>query len=249
MKQLKSFLSGVQFLTRIPCPTFTFESIYFVQALLYYPVVGLLIGAILVGEHYILSPFLTAPILSVILLISYVLITGGLHLDGLTDTADGIFSHRSRERVLEIMKDSRVGAHGVTAAVVTLLFKYSLYLELSTKLSYPLFLSAFILSRWGMVLLIHYFPYLRAEGLGKLYAEGNTKKQVLGSTLLTLLFLMILNWKIGLILIALVCLATWVYGRLICNFLGGFTGDTYGAYAELTEVYVLLLALLILSLM
>ncbi|WP_227766485.1 adenosylcobinamide-GDP ribazoletransferase [Zhaonella formicivorans] len=245
MGQFKIFCAGIQFLTRLPCPTFPFKKEYFVDALQYFPVVGLLIGAILVIIHYFFSQLFSTAVTSVLIIFVYVLITGGLHLDGLMDTIDGLFSHRSRERVLEIMKDSRVGAHGVTGAIVLLLLKYSIYLELGLTIFYVAFLQILVLSRWSMVFLIHYLPYLRTEGLGKMYKEQSTTRQFWVASAVTLLLLAVLDWRQGIALFALFWLFTWCYGRAVTRALGGLTGDTYGACAELAEVFGLLLTLLL----
>lgn len=244
MKQIKSFLVGVQFLTRLPTPGFQFKEEYFVQALLYFPLIGLLVALLLTGANIFLLELFTPAIASSLLLFVYVLITGGLHLDGLLDSIDGFFSHRSRDRILEIMKDSRVGAHGVTGAVIFLLLKYSLYQGLGSAISYASLQQVFVLSRWSMVLLIHYFPYIRPQGLGKLYQEQSTTKQFWGSVILAYSLTVFLGWKLGLVLIISLTTATWLYGKKIVQIIGGLTGDTYGACTELMEVLGLLIILL-----
>lgn len=244
MKQIKSFLTGVQFLTRLPTPAFQFREEYFVQALLYFPLIGLLIALIMTGANLLLLKVFTPAISSAVLLFLYVLITGGLHLDGLLDSIDGFFSHRSREKILEIMKDSRVGAHGVTGAVIFLLLKYSLYQSLGTAISYNSLWQVFILSRWAMVLLIHCFPYIRPQGLGKMYQEQDTTKQFLGSATLAYGLILLLGWKLGLVLIISLTAATWFYGKKIVQIIGGMTGDTYGACTELMEALGLVIVLL-----
>lgn len=247
MEQLKSFFTGIQFLTRLPTPTFQFKGEYFAQALLYFPLIGLVIALILTGADILLLNLFNPAIAGALLLFIYILITGGLHLDGLIDTIDGFFSNRSREKILEIMKDSRVGAHGVTGVVIFLLLKYSIYQSLGTVISYIALLQVFVLSRWAMVLLIQCFPYIRPEGLGKLYQEQSSaklNKQFWGSAVLAFLLTLFLEWKIGIVLIIAITTATWIYGSKIVKIVGGLTGDTYGACTELMEVLGLIVVLL-----
>lgn len=248
LKQVKCFFTALQFLTRIPCPQFEFKSQYVSGALSYFPLVGLLIGTLLYLTHLLVSKLLMPSLAGIILVICYVIITGGLHLDGLMDTIDGLFSNRSKERMLEIMKDSRVGAHGVTAAVLVLLFKYAVYQQFGSIITWAGIMQVFVLSRWSMVFLIHGFPYLRAEGLGKMYKEGSTASYFGFATLVALLLVVIAQWQLGLLLFGSILVLAWLYGKKVCSLIGGLTGDTYGAFAELVEAVGFLIVLLYYSL-
>ncbi len=148
----------------------------------FYPFVGWVLG----GLVAVLGGMLTAlglppTVAAALTLCGWIALTGALHLDGLMDTADGIFSHRSRERMLEIMKDSRVGAMGVIACVLLLLIKWSLLSELlgtsgeRLPSSWPLVSLAPLWSRWFMVAAIVGWPYARASqsgGLGGFFSRG-----------------------------------------------------------------------------
>lgn len=112
----RAFIAALQFLTRLPIPVQVADDPgVFRRSTVFYPAAGLVIGGMVAGIGYGASFVFPAPVNAALLLCIWVLLTGGLHLDGLMDTADGLLSHRSRERMLEIMKDSRVGAMGVIA--------------------------------------------------------------------------------------------------------------------------------------
>ena len=120
-------IAALQFLTRLPLPVQLPDSdAVFRRSTVFYPAAGLLIGLLTAGSAWGFSYLFPFYINAALVLILWVFLSGGLHLDGLMDTADGLLSHRSRERMLEIMKDSRVGAMGVVAGVLSALLRVSL---------------------------------------------------------------------------------------------------------------------------
>ena len=124
---LRAGLAAFQFLTRLPIPVqIDYTERVFQRSSVFYPLVGFVIGLLLLLAGEGLTQVLPTMPAAVLLLAIWVVLTGGLHLDGLMDTADGILSHRPREQMLEIMKDSRVGAMGVIVCVLHLLLKFSL---------------------------------------------------------------------------------------------------------------------------
>lgn len=131
--------AALQFLTRLPLPvkTANFPAV-FPRSTVFYPAAGLVIGTIVAAAAYGVSFVFPANVTAVLVLGVWVLLSGGLHLDGLMDTADGLLSHRSRERMLEIMKDSRVGAMGVIVCVLYLLLKFALLSGLMTGVFDPI---------------------------------------------------------------------------------------------------------------
>ncbi|WNR43590.1 adenosylcobinamide-GDP ribazoletransferase [Paenibacillus roseipurpureus] len=253
---LRAGLAAFQFLTRLPLPfQIDYTERVFQRSTVWYPLVGFVIGVLLqlagVGVAYAVPAMPGA----VLLLGLWVVLTGGLHLDGLMDTADGILSHRPREQMLEIMKDSRVGAMGVIVCVLQLMLKCSLlYTMLDTAKSgqhSQLLLVAIvpIWSRWFMVAAIRHWPYARpSSGLGSLF-RGVTGGYVVTSLLLaliaTMLYMLALGsdnaalWStvLGFLAVTLLCgigLAAYISSKL-----GGLTGDTYGALNELIETALL----------
>lgn len=253
---MNEFLIGLQFLTRISIvkqTVWTEES--FGKSVKYFPAVGAVLGicyAVLLfilvyitdGEFAIFTGaagfFLT------------VILTGGIHCDGLMDTADGLFSGREREKMLEIMKDSRAGAFGVVALVTVAALEISALAELAKNFSMLLFMAVYaapIIGRLAMVLAISIFPYARPEGLGKAFSKYATPKTFLAAlveTILLLLPLIFLELKI--FLIAIISLAVAIifalyFGKYVMLKLGGLTGDIYGAVEMLAEVLVLIVFL------
>jgi adenosylcobinamide-GDP ribazoletransferase len=247
---MKNFFIGLQFLTRIRLVIQTEWSLdSFGKSVKYFPLIGLVLGSILsivayffiiyLPLHHILVPQHT---ISTVLLILSILITGGLHCDGFMDTMDGVFSGRSRDKMLEIMKDSRVGANGVTAFIMLILCKWSLFLDiLPENLVLALFIMP-IISRLGMVMGITLFPYARPDGMGKAFAQYADKKSLMIAILSTFIFVAPLG-IISIISMISVAIFTILFCKYITNVLGGLTGDVYGALTELSEVIVLVVFL------
>lgn len=248
MSQIYSFFVAVQFLTRIPCPQYEFREEYIVNSLLYYPVVGLIIGLFLAAAQLLLQNVFPPSITAALLIALYVLLTGGLHIDGLIDTVDGLFSNRTKEEILEIMKDSRVGAFGVIGAITVILVKFSFYQELGTHIPLFGFILVSVVNRWSLTLLVTTFPYVRKAGLGSYFQKQSSKKYFWLATMLTLIIVFFLEWVIGLFLLSSTALLSWLYGKIITTALGGMTGDTYGAFVELLEIYNFILLIVFLPL-
>jgi len=175
--------------------------------------------------------------------------TGGIHFDGLMDTCDGIFSGRSRERILEIMRDSRVGSMGVMAGIFNVMLRYSVLMELPGTILPVLLITQAATGRWVMSMALHFFPYARKDGgLGQGFGADKKLLYVILSSLLALLIIFLANGAAGIIIAVLVAafslfMACWVAGKL-----GGLTGDVYGALNEVSEnVFLLLWLVAILS--
>ncbi len=184
-----------------------------------------------------------APALASLLVVGMVILTGGIHLDGFMDSIDGLFSGRSRERKLEIMRDSRTGAFGVIGVICLLLLKYSVFLGISGQNLIKTLMVVPALSRWGMSLAVVVFPYARPEGLGKIYALYTGKKELVWATVFAAVIAGAILGVLGIFLMALAGAVTCLVGRAITKELGGLTGDTYGFINELLEVLLLLTVL------
>ncbi|MGI6678898.1 MAG: adenosylcobinamide-GDP ribazoletransferase [Dehalobacterium sp.] len=235
---LKEILIVFTFLTRIPLKiNFTYGAEDMGKTSRYFPLVGLVIGLIVATVLYALN-IIDHQLAAILALLTGVFLTGGLHLDGFIDTADGIFSARTRERILEIMKDSHVGAHGVTAVFVFLLLKFVLYgiiarNHLNVFWIIPM---AFIFSRWMMVFSILFFPGARKDGLAHIFITYQRKWDFPLATILMVLPVLIFQEWITMIPIIMAFFIILYCCRSINNILGGLTGDVYGAVAELSEV-------------
>ncbi len=248
----REFVTALQFLTRIRLfrdPDY--DDGLFGRSVKFFPLVGLLAGSILAGVAVLTGGWLPGTVRSTLLVTLSVFITGGLHCDGLMDSADGLFSGRSRERMLEIMKDSRVGSFGVIAIILLLLWKWALLHDLPDSLLVPALISMMTFGRFAMILAILRFPYARPEGMGKafaLYAGTHS----LGPALATLLGLLAVFYFVtgplvcgiaAAAALAAILFAFW-FGRWTTHKLGGMTGDTYGAVTELSELVVLIVFVL-----
>ncbi|MGO4500726.1 adenosylcobinamide-GDP ribazoletransferase [Paenibacillus sp. 2RAB27] len=266
MDWLRACVAAFQFLTRLPIPVqIDYTERVFQRSSMFYPLVGFVIGLLLMVAGAGLSYVLPTMPASILLLAIWVILTGGLHLDGLMDTADGILSHRPREQMLEIMKDSRVGAMGVIVCVLHLLLKFSLiYTMLDTyqagdRGSLLLLLAIVpIWSRWFMVAAIRMWPYARPNsGLGSLFRGVNSKHVTISlvvALLTTTLCICTANpislpsWSIVLGFMAITTLVGSGIAAYISSKLGGLTGDTYGALNELLESVLLLAVIIIIGL-
>ncbi|MFZ7102600.1 MAG: adenosylcobinamide-GDP ribazoletransferase [Peptococcaceae bacterium] len=243
---MKSFLAAMQFMTRIPInKTIVASEAEMGSSSKYFPIIGFIIGFFLFIIDQLSSLLLPSLVVGAILLIAEVLITGGLHVDGYLDTMDGLLSSRPKETALEIMKDSRVGAHSVTAFFALFILKYSIIVGLlNTNSIYGIFLMP-IVGRWVMQFCICFFPYARENGLGKIFSISSDKRDWYFSTLtFMLIILFFLPWNY-LLVITITFLIMLTPILKINKFLNGHTGDTYGAINELTEVLFIFLCLLL----
>ncbi len=237
---LTRFVMAIQSLTRIHIRQLAWDEVNHGRSTAFFSTVGLLIGGILWAVAEIASNFYPPTIVAILLITTEIIITGGMHFDGFMDSMDGLFSGRSRERMLEIMRDSRVGAYGAMSAIILILLKYNLLLELpDSKLAILLLMPAF--GRWAIVYAMKVFPYARPEGLGKAYQNYTTLTDVMFCfTIAALAAYFLLSFK-GLIILGLISLFVHLLWSKVNKILGGLTGDIYGAIIETTEVLVLLL--------
>ncbi len=203
------------------------------RAFAYFPLVGLLIGAVLAGVAALegIDPARRA----FVVLVLWVLSTGGLHLDGFGDGCDGLLATTTPQRRLEIMKDPRAGSWAVVGLVLLLLGKWIAVRDVA-----PLtLLLAPALGRWSIVLAAFFFPDARAGGLATHFRAGFGPWQVGAATIVVLMAAAMLQ-HLALLLVPLLIVA--VIGRWAARRLGGgITGDVYGFLCELTEVTCLLL--------
>ncbi|WP_280283515.1 adenosylcobinamide-GDP ribazoletransferase [Pseudomonas sp. BN415] len=232
-------LIALQFLTRLPVrlPGMP-EPREIGRSLLWYPLVGLLIGGLLLGAAWLLDGQPT--LLSAALLLAlWVGLSGGLHLDGLADTADAwVGGYGDRERTLTIMKDPRSGPIAVVVLVVLLLLKFAaLAAVLQAGQWLPLVLAPW-LARGMLPLLFMTTPYVRSGGLGQALAEHLPRRELPLWLAAQGVAILVLGWSAWIALAAALVVFGWLRGRFLQR-LGGTTGDTAGALVELVEVGVL----------
>ena len=211
----------------------------------FYPAIGLMIGLVLVGVEEGSSRVFSEPLTAAFLVAVMIVVTRGLHLDGLMDVFDGVFGGFTPERRLEIMRDSRVGAFGVIGAIAVLLLKYGALVSLLTlpqpgkEWALCLFPT---LSRWTMVVLLGAFPYVRTQGLGSPFHGTGIKIATTIAGISALAASVLLGGFAGLGLFFGVTVVAWLMGWAIAKTLGGLTGDAYGATNEIIETVVLIVA-------
>ena len=240
------FLAALRFLTIIPLPgrrEISPEEVG--RSIVYFPLVGVIIGLILVGLGWLLGLFLPSALVDVLLVVSLVAISGALHLDGFVDTCDGMVGHKTVEERWRVMHDSRAGAFGIIGVCCLLLVKYvSLNAVPDSWLMQTLVLMP-VVGRWAMVYAVFAYPYAKPSGLGKAFKQGASWTRFTIATIITLAVAVILAQLAGFIImlgiwVIVVAMAAYLKGKF-----GGLTGDTYGAINEVAEVCVLILVCLL----
>ena len=234
---MRSLLVAIGFLTRLPVPTGVFDDERAkANSLAWYPLVGLLIGMVLAVLAWLLrdSPTLLS---AALIVLAWVVMTGALHLDGLADSADAwVGGLGDREKTLAIMKDPRSGPAGVVALILVLLLKVAA-IESLGSFQWLALLLAPLLARGSLIALFITTPYVRSRGLGAALTNAPGRACAI-SLAITAGLCALAKWRGALaLLVAVLVFGLW---RHACQRrLGGFTGDTAGALAEMVEVAVL----------
>ncbi len=236
---VNALLFAIQFLTRLPViikadPTPELLG----RSVLYYPVVGLLIGGVLWGLAQLLA--VVEPSVGAALLLAFwVVITGGLHLDGLADCADGwIGGQGDREKAFIIMKDPNAGPMAVIVLILLLLLKFVALVTLLKFNTLTVLLIAPVMARTAVPALMLTTPYLTKNGLGQAMVDNLPQKAAYLVIVAVLVGGAVLG---GLALILAVMLFYLFLRMMILKLFGGSTGDVYGAAVELSELFVLLM--------
>lgn len=212
------------------------------RAVALFPLVGAALGALLGGLGLVLDRWLPPGPVAALLLVIGAVLTGGLHLDGLLDTADGVFGGRDPEHRLAIMRDSRVGAFGAVAAVLAVLVQYACLAELVGTARFAALVVAYATSRWAMVLAMGAFPAARPDGLGAAFRTAVGRETVLVGSIVAVGIGLVFG-GLGIGGLGASAMVALVGGRFLTRRLGGLTGDAYGALAVIAETVTLSLAL------
>lgn len=246
-----SFVAALQFLTSIPIPGKRETSPEQLgRATAYFPLVGLIIGVVLIGLHWLLNLILPPAVVNALLIAAMVLLSGALHLDGFVDTCDGIAGHKPVEDRWRVMRDSRVGAFGIVGVVLLLLIKYVTLNNIPPAFMTAILLIMPVVSRWAMVYALFFYRYAHGEGLGTAFKKATGWPQFTAATIITIgvaVALLPLFSVTGLIIIGGIWIVTVAFAAYLKHKFAGLTGDTYGAINEVAEVMTLIFGILILN--
>lgn len=246
---LSRFLAALEFLTIISIPwRREVQEIQLGRSVGYFPVVGLIIGLILAGLNWLFRLVLPPGVANALLLVSLVILSGALHLDGFADTCDGLAGHKTVEDRWQVMRDSRVGGFGIIGVVLLLLVKYVSVNSIPETLMMTTLVLFPVVSRWAMVYAIFAYPYARPSGLGKAFKQGTSWPRFTMATLITVAVAAILAQLAGLAIIFLIWVITVALATYLKRKFAGLTGDNYGTINEVTEVSVLILINLLIQL-
>lgn len=247
---MKKIILMIQFLTRIPINVnLNVSEKDFQDGIMFFPLVGFIIGIFVSLSFYVGNLFGDIFLGAVFAVIGGVFITGGLHLDGLSDTFDGIYSNREKERILEIMKDSRLGANGALSIIILLILKISLIKTIASRTSsyemYSFLILMPVFARMCQVYGAKFSVYARNKGMGAFFIGRVTNKHLIIS-LATCFIISFIKFELIWIYVAAYFFSI-SYVNHITKKIDGMTGDTLGALCELSEVFYLFIILIYLN--
>jgi adenosylcobinamide-GDP ribazoletransferase len=256
-RQLSLFLAATQFLTRLPVPALQgFRSSWLPSSVRYFPLVGVLVGFINVGTWWLAAHWFPATVAVGLMLACSLLVTGALHEDGFADACDGFGGGATPERVLSIMKDSRIGAYGAIGIAMMLALKWATLVALPYLVFPIVVIGAHMVSRWCAVGLIWGLRYVRSDDNAKSKPVADSVSGLdwlfsglIGAVALVPAFLLRAPPADHAILFACAkaAVAAAITAGLAAAYvkkrIGGYTGDCLGAVQQLTELIFLLVAL------
>jgi adenosylcobinamide-GDP ribazoletransferase len=243
---IRSFVIAWHFLTAIPLSSLHHDPAphELAQSMSWFPLIGLVLGGLLAAADLLSVPFFPYSIVNLLLIVLLVLLTRGLHIDGLADVVDGLAGGRTPAERLTIMRDAHIGAIGATGLMLGLGLRYAGLMAIPSSDRLAVLLSMPAAGRWAMVISAVAAPYARPEGgIAQPFLQQLSARHVIAATaVLAGIFI----WSLGPVgalvgcgLVALIARgATW----LACRLLGGITGDTLGATNEMTEIVFLIMA-------
>ena len=239
---MRAVLVAFAFLTRLPLRVGDSRDADVGRSIIFFPLVGLALGMILTTAAWLVNGHVSVPVTAIGVSALLAAMTGGLHLDGVGDVFDGLSGgHGDRERTLTIMRDSRIGAHGVVAIVLLLLAKVFAVIAALQHDAWRALLIFPAVGRWSATPLIVLFPYAHREGLGRRFHDHASVADVAWATALTGALMVSCGARF-LAPAVLACLVALALGVWLQRRLGGLTGDVYGAAIEVAEVVFLVAA-------
>jgi adenosylcobinamide-GDP ribazoletransferase len=236
---MRALVAAFAFLTRLPVWVGPLRDQDLGRSVAFFPMVGLVLGLMITGLSYLLVGSLPPLLIAVLMVALLAALTGAIHLDGVADMFDAVGGGRGdRMRMLSIMHDSRIGAHGASALILLLTAKVVAIAEAVQRRDLLSLMAFPAVGRWAVVPLIVFFPYARPEGLGREFNGEARPLQVVVATATMLLVIVALG--VRLLIPALVAgAAALLLALWLRRLLGGLTGDIYGAAVEIAEVSML----------
>lgn len=235
--ELETLIGALRFFTRLPIPgKLGLESFALERAIRYFAFSGLVVGG-LAGLVFLMTSFFWPKTLAVLAALACaILLTGALHEDGWSDMADGFGGGWTRERVLEIMKDSRLGSFGAVALVMMLLVRFFALVEINDALLPIVLVAAHAVSRLCSTFVLAALEYARPEGKAKAFGNRLGVGELVFASLCALLPVVFLPPLPALFGLVLAGLATLWLARMFKRRIGGYTGDCLGGVQQLAEV-------------
>ncbi len=233
---MRKLLLAFSFLTVVPVPMASpVQEKELAGAMAWFPLVGLLLGAMAAAVYWITGLVSVSLVRDFLPLAFLVLITGNLHGDGLMDSTDGLFSGHPSGRTLEIMKDSRVGSHGVMAGVLGLLAKVVFLQALAPSAAITALVVVPVFGRWAQVYAAATYPYVRPSGTGVFTKHLGRRELLIASAVLLTVLVPTLGLR-AIVPAGSAFLGTSLAGGYLRKKIGGMTGDTLGALNEFVEI-------------
>ncbi len=247
MSELRIFASTLTFFTRIPFPVqYRFSAEEMRQCSKYLPVVGIIVGLSSALTYEAASLILPKTVAVLFSMVASVLITGAFHEDGLADVCDGFGGGWTKDKILLIMKDSRVGTYGIAGLLFALATKFACTVELSHARVSGILIISHTLSRFAPLLLIQTLPYSREDSSSK--SKGAISRlsfiSVLLAFVVTLFSILLIQWRFVVLFVPVVLVAVFM-GRYFKRWIGGYTGDCLGAVQQISEIAILICALIL----
>lgn len=238
----------VQFMTRIPInKSFSCEQENFRRGTVFMPVIGLLVGGIQWIVYKLCIMVLPVNVSVAIILLLGIMLTGALHLDGLGDMSDGFFAFKGNDKIIEIMKDSRIGSYACATIVMDIILKYSLLCSIVPRFSF-IIVAAPVIGRFSIVFIAFIGKTAKKTGTGNFFIGNIGKLQMFLALVVTIAILLCgMNPKYVAIMIPAALIMALLINVFCNKKIGGLTGDLFGADNEMVEILTMLIAAVILT--
>jgi len=244
---IRRFFIAIQFLTRLPIArTLNSSETDIGKAAAFFPLVGVIVGGGAALVFVVLQRVLPLPASVFCAIVFAAFITNGFHEDGLADSFDGFGGGWTKDLILEIMRDSRIGTYGTLALIFLILGKFNFLSVLPPGQIWRWLIVAHTASRWTTLPLCAWLPYARAEGQGKLVAKQVGSLEIVIATVTLLVTFILIPWRPALAVFLVTSLVTLLSGFYFRTRLQGITGDCLGATNQITEVGLYITAVILL---